>query len=91
MEKTTSMELNAFSVAGIGFTTGTYEMFSSEGAYVRDNSPFSTTFLITGNHGYIPNEAAYEYRSYEADTGYYAKGTAEKLAEKYVELLNSLQ
>ena len=51
--KTDSMELNVFSIGDIGFTAGTYEMFSESGAYVKENSPFAVTFLITGNSGYI--------------------------------------
>lgn len=88
---TETLELNAFSVGGIGFITGSYEMFSNAGLYVKANSPFETTFICTGNSGYIPAAEAYDYRSYEADTGMYAKGTCEKLAEKYVEMLNGLQ
>lgn len=91
MAATDTLEINAFTVAGIGFTTGTYEMFCDQGMYVRANSPFETTFIITGNSGYIPTAEAYEYRSYESDTGYYIKGTAEKLAEKYVEMLTGLK
>lgn len=84
-------DLYAFRVGNLGFTTGTYEMFSEAGKYVKDNSPFPVTFVITGNLIYIPTAEAYEYRSYEADTGYYAKGTSEALAEKYVEMLKSLK
>jgi len=91
MSATRDLELNAFSIGDIGFTTGTYEMFSDAGLYVKRNSPFTFTFVITGNSGYIPSAAAYDYRSYESDTGFYAKGTAEKLAEKYVEMLNGLK
>ena len=85
------LEINVFSVGDIGFTTGTYEMFSDQGLYVKRNSPFKTTFIITGNSGYIPTAAAYDYRSYEADTGRYAKGTAEKLAEQYVTMLETIR
>ena len=91
MAATQTLEINAFSVGGIGFTTGTYEMFSNAGLYVKANSPFETTVIMTGNSGYIPAEAAYDYRSYESDTGYFAKGTSEALAEKYVEMLKGLQ
>ncbi len=91
MAATRSLEVNAFRIGGVGFTTGTYEMFSDQGLYVKENSPFEVTFIITGNSGYIPSEAAYDYRSYEADTGYYAKGTAEKLAANYVEMLKTVQ
>ena len=85
------LELNVFSIGAIGFTTGTYEMFSDQGLYVREHSPFDITFIITGNSGYIPSESAYTYRAYEADTGTYAPGTAEKLAEEYVSMLNALK
>ena len=90
MSMTTQLEVNAFSIGGIGFTTGTYEMFSTHGLYVKENSPFDVTFLITGNSGYIPTPEAYDYRSYEADTGMFAKGTGEKLVTDYLKLLNEL-
>ena len=83
--------LRAFSVGPVGFTSGSYEMFSDHAEYVKQNSPFDLTLVITGNSGYIANELAYTYRSYETDTGMYASGTGEKMAEKYVELLNSLK
>lgn len=88
---TEALEINAFSVGGIGFITGSFEMFSTCGLHVKENSPFKTTVICTGNSGYIPAAEAYDYRSYEADTGMYAKGTSEKLAQKYVEMLKSLQ
>ena len=91
MPATEQMDLRAFRVGGIGFTTGTYEMFCDHGLYVKQNSPFETTFIICGCYIYIPNEASFGYRSYEADCGFYAKGTGEKLAEKYVELLNAVK
>ena len=91
MDETTKLEINAFSIQGVGFTTGTYEMFSNHSLYVKEHSPFDVTFVITGCSGYIPNPEAYDYRSYEADTGYFAKGTGEKLAEAYVEMLKGVQ
>jgi len=91
MGATTQLEINAFSICGVGFTTGTYEMFSVHGMYVKENSPFDIDVIITGNSGYIPTPEAYDYRSYEADTGYYAKGTAEKLAEEYVKMLETVK
>lgn len=85
------LQLNVFCIGDVGFTTGTYEMFSDSGLYVKRNSPFDTTFIITGNSSYLPTEQAYDYRSYEADTGYFAKGPAEKLAQKYVQMLGELK
>lgn len=91
MEKTGMLDIGAARVGGIGFTSGTYEMFSESGTYVKENSPYAATVVITGNSSYIPSEAAFGYRCYEADTGFYAKGTAEKLAKRYVEMLEELK
>ena len=91
MKETTQLETNAFSVCGVGFTTGTYEMFAGSSNYVKQNSPFDVTFVITGNQYYIPVPEAYDYRSYEADTSLFAKGTAEQLAENYVEMLGKVK
>ena len=91
MEKTTLLEINAFRVGGVGFTTGTYEMFSDAGIFMRANSPYAFTFFMTGNSGYIPSYDAFNYRCYEADTGFFARGTAEMLADKYLEMLKEIQ
>ena len=86
-----AMEMFAFCIGDVGFTTGTYEMFSDNSLYVKENSPFETTFVITGCSSYVPSEIAYSYRGYEADTGFYAKGTGEQLANQYVTMLNDLK
>jgi len=91
MDKTRMLELNAFRVGGVGFTTGTYEMFSDAGIFMRANSPYAFTFFMTGNSGYIPSYDAFNYRCYEADTGFFARGTAEMLADKYLEMLKEIQ
>lgn len=91
MGKTTEMELNAIRVGGLGITTGTYEMFSESGKAVREGSPFDFTFLVTGNATYVSSTTAYDYRCYEADTGLYARGTAEKLVAEYIEMLNEIK
>ena len=91
MGKSTILEINAFRVGGVGFTTGTYEMFSDAGIFIKANSPYEFTFLLTGNSSYIPSYDAFNYRCYEADTGFYARGTAEKLADQYVEMLKEVK
>ena len=55
-----------------------------------ENSPFAVTIIATGNYLYMASQEAYDYRSYEADTGNYVKGSSEKLSEKFVEMLKSL-
>lgn len=91
MEKTRTLELNAFRIGDIGFTSGTYEMFSESGMAIRAGSPFEHTFLLTGNFTYLPSKAAYDYQCYEAVTGYYARGTAEFLDQNYLEMLNQIR
>ena len=91
MFPTDMLEINACRVGGVGFVNGTYEMFSDAGLYIKRNSPYEINFVITGNHTYIPSSAAFDYRSYESDTGIYAKGTAEKLAEEFVSMLKAVQ
>ena len=89
-DKTAEMELNAFSIGDIGFANGTYEMFSDSSIFIKENSPFATTLVIEGNLYYLPSEAAFNYRCYEADTGYYEKGTSEKNAQGFVSMLQEL-
>ena len=88
--KTGEVPLRAFSVGGIGFVNYQHEMFSENGMYIKENSPFAVTIIATANYLYMASEAAYDYRSYEADTGNFVKGSSEKLSEKFVEMLKSL-
>ena len=91
MGKSRTLELNTFRVGSIGFTTGTYEMFSEAGIAIRERSPFANTFLLTGNFSYIPSKEAYDYQCYEAVTGFYARGTGERLVDEYIEMLNEIK
>ena len=86
-----SMDARAFSIGNVGFTTGTYEMFSTNAMFVKENSPFETTVIVTGNSSYMPAQVAYTYRNYEVDTGFYAEGSAEKMADEYVAMLKELK
>ena len=91
MDKTMETELNVFSIGELGFAHCYNEVFSTVGRYVRANAPFDKVFWITGNSRYLPCKEAYDYRSYEADTSMYAKGTAEKVQEKLVQMLHTLK
>ena len=91
MGKTTVLEINAFRIGGIGFTTGTYEMFSEAGIEIKKRSPYAITFELTGNSTYVPTDKAYNYRCYEADTSFYARGTAEKLVDRYIAMLEEIK
>ena len=75
----------------MGFITAPNELFSTIGLHVRLHGPFENTFIITGNKWYVPCMAAYEYGAYEAVCSFYAKGTAEKMADTFVELLEKIR
>ena len=94
MDPTRTMELNAFNIGGLGLVTAPYEMFSLQGKYIKTNSPFAFTIVcsMAGPHnGYIPSQEAYDYGCYESQTAYYVSGTAEIVADKYVELLGQVK
>ena len=86
-----TLELNAFRVGGLGFVTGTYELFSESGLQIKGRSPYAYTMVLTGNSSYIPSDRAFANRCYESDTGFYAQGTAEKLVDKFVEMLEKIR
>lgn len=92
--ETDTMELNAFYIAGMAFITAPYEMFTDNGIFIKENSPFDMTMLFScanNSHGYCPTETAFEYESYEASSSYFAKGIGEAAAFKFVEMLDGLQ
>lgn len=91
MGPTIDMDTSAIRIGGIGFISGTYEMYAESGKYIRDNDPYAASFIIMGNNSYVASEAAFDLATYEAVTGYYAKGTAEKMAEHYVQMLKDIQ
>ena len=90
MDPTVDLELNVFRIGDMAFFTSVNEVFSTVGKYVRAASPYQPVFIITGNSRYLPCAQAYDYRSYEADTGIYAKGSAERVSKKLVEMLNEM-
>ena len=83
----------AISIGDISFAIAPYEMFDTNGKYIKDNTPFDMTFVVTvanGGNGYFPSEIAWDHGGYEPDTTKYARGSAEKLASLYVEMLDEL-
>ena len=91
MPATVNIELDAFHIGDMGFVFCANELFSTTGKYIRAHSPYKPVFIITGNFRYLPCEEAFDYRAYEADTSIYAKGTAEKVACKLVEMLHQVK
>jgi hypothetical protein len=77
----------------VAFVIAPYEMFDDSGVYIRENSPFTMTFILgytNGRFGYIPTKTCVEHGCYEHECGQYEAGTAEALAEGYVAALKQL-
>jgi len=93
MGKTESFDIFAVSFGDVGFAVAPYEMFDTNGTFIKENSPFPVTFVAecaNGSNGYFPSELAWDNHGYEVDTCRYIKGTAEALADNYVEMLKQL-
>lgn len=88
--KTKYVNINVLSAGDVSFAIFSGEMFSSTGRYIRENSPYDMTFILTcanGYNGYFPDERGYGYGCYEAYSSYVNKGTAEKIGEEYIKML----
>lgn len=89
--KTRYVNINVLSAGDVSFAIFSGEMFSSTGRYIRENSPYDMTFIATcanGYNGYFPDERGYGYGCYEAYSSYVNVGTAEKIGEEYIKMLN---
>ena len=90
-EASRKVELNAIGVGGIGFAAVPYEMFCQNGLYVKEQSQFPMTVVMSccnGYHKYFPSQFAFTHGGYEVDSRLYPKGTAEHMAETLVDMLN---
>ena len=92
--QTGTMEFNTIYVAGMAFVHVPYEQFSDASIQIKGESPFKYTVMATcSNNGYsyIASERAYDLKSYEGCTGFFARGCSEAAADKFVEMLKALQ
>ena len=91
---TRSMELRVMKLGDLGFVFAPYEMFSTQGMYIKQNAQCDMTFIVTnseGDMGYMPSRKGIEIGSYEACVTDFAPGTAETLAEEFVKLLDAVK
>jgi len=85
--------LSAVAIGNVSFAGFPGEPFTDIGRQVKAASPFALTVTAccaNGYEGYYPMQSAYDEGGYEASTARYVAGTAEKIIENSVELLNSL-
>lgn len=93
LPETSDLEMHTFSIGTLGVATAPYEMFDTNGAYIKDNSPFDMTLIVTQTNqsrAYIPSEEGFRINSYEANAGIFEKGTGEKLANEFVQMLRQI-
>lgn len=91
---TIDLELNVIGVGDISFVSVPYEMFCSNGRYIKENTPFPMTFVLgycNGFNSYIPDEKAFGYDCYEVNARRFAKGVAEDIVQEHVSLLRELK
>lgn len=98
LPETKSMVLRAIKIGELGFISAPYEMFGVNGKYVKENSPFATTFVMSCGDGltgdansYVASVEGFSYNSYEAQVCYYAEGVAEQAAKDFVSILEDLK
>ena len=74
----------------MAFVLAPYEMFSEQGKYIKAHCPLEQAFIATcfdGSFNYISSKECFDYDCYESQCCYFARGTAEDLAEVYVDMM----
>ena len=88
------MDICAFRVGELGFVTAPYEMFGESGMFIKEKAPYAMTFVVScANHAqaYLATDLAFSHGCYEVDTRRFPRGTAEKCAENFVEMLKEIK
>lgn len=88
------VELNALCAGDISFATAPYEMFCSNGMFIKENSPFAMTFVLgycNGSFNYIVDKKGFEHLFYEVKCRRFPEGAAEALVEAHVEMLKEIK
>ena len=91
---TKNMDLRTMTIGNLGFAFAPYEMFGTQGMYIKEKSPCDATFIITcseGAKGYLPSKLGVEIGCYESCVTEFEYGTAEKLADDFVNMLKDMQ
>ena len=93
LPESVDFHIDAFRAGELAFVCAPYEMFGINGMHIKENSPFDRTFIVTSCnclHGYLAADSAFDYQCYERDYRRYPRGTAEKVADAFVALLQKL-
>ena len=93
LPETWDVGLKGFCIGDVAFIMAPYEMFSTNGQNIKNDSPFAMTFVVTcanGNEGYMPTWEAFAYDCYESNVCKFESGIAEALEEACLDLLQRL-
>lgn len=95
LEETWDLPVNTVTFGDVAICTVPAELFSDGGLELRSRSPYKMTFVSTctnGNYGYLPVEASFlgdpEFRSFEVKVSKCEPGTAERVVDQLVKMLN---
>ena len=92
-DRTRTTGVFAFSVSALGFAVVPFEMFDTNGMFIKENSPFEATFVLTcanQHNTYLPSALGFQNGGYEVDQCHFAPGTGEIIADTYVQMLTDL-
>ena len=88
------MSIYALKVGPLGFACAPYEMFGSNGMFIKEWAPYAMTFVVSccnGSKSYLASKLAFRHGCYEVDSRWYPEGTAELLADNFVDMLKELK
>jgi len=88
------VELNVLSAGDISFATAPYEMYASNGMFIKENTPFEMTFVLAycnGSFNYIVDKKGFENFFYEVKCRRFPEGAAEELVQQHVNMLNEIK
>ena len=94
MPASREMTICSVAVGELAFTCAPYEMFCDNGQFIKGNSPFEATFVVSccnQVNAYLASKLAFDYGCYEKDNRNFVRGTAEKVADAFVEQLRALK
>ena len=94
MGKTVDVSLNALSIGELSMIFAPFEMFGDTAKYIMANTPYDMTMIVTmanNGHGYFPTEKAYDYKVYEGFVAKVVPGTAEQIADTFVNMLKDMK
>ncbi len=89
------IDISAMGTGSLGVIVAPFEMFDTTSMTVREKSPYDTTFVLclaNGYNSYMPTQECWDYpECYEVRITKFSRGSAEKIAEDYVNMLGSMQ